>query len=221
MVLSTVAAPIFIPTNNAKGFIIFSTSSPAHVVYWFICGSLSGRCEVIAHWGFGLHALLCFIFIPPLFYFSFSLCYGLNVFPLNFIYWSLDLPCNGILKLGLWEIIRVTLSHEGGVLMMESLKNKKRGQSPSSLHMHTVWSKPLMQNSPRCFSNLIWLPRIKCSSLHWTNNSWRNQGFIHRKKASYSIVSSWSYTSLFRKPWLSRLKKEWFIRLTGVVWLAR
>ena len=46
MLLSTVAAPVCIPTHSAPGF-PFSTSSPALVVYEFIDDGHSEMCKVI------------------------------------------------------------------------------------------------------------------------------------------------------------------------------
>lgn len=34
------------------------------------------------------------------------------------------------------------------------------------------------------FSKLHWLPQVKCSSLHGSNLSYRNQDFIHRQKST-------------------------------------
>ena len=54
ILLSTVAAPICIPTNSAKDS-PFTTSSPALVVCWFIDDGHSDRCEMVSHCGFNLH----------------------------------------------------------------------------------------------------------------------------------------------------------------------
>ena len=54
ILLSTVAAPVCIPTNSAPGF-PFSTSRPVLVVCWFIDDSHSDRCKMISLCGFNLH----------------------------------------------------------------------------------------------------------------------------------------------------------------------
>ena len=54
ILLSTMAAPVCIPTNSAWEF-LFSTSSPTLVVCWFIDDSHADRCEMISHCGFNLH----------------------------------------------------------------------------------------------------------------------------------------------------------------------
>ena len=54
ILLSTVVAPVCIPTNSKKGS-PFSTSSPALVVCWFIADSHSDKCEMISHCGFNLY----------------------------------------------------------------------------------------------------------------------------------------------------------------------
>ena len=46
ILLSTVAAQVYIPTNSAKGF-PFLTSPPALVVCWFIDDSHSDRYEIL------------------------------------------------------------------------------------------------------------------------------------------------------------------------------
>ena len=53
MLSPTVAVPIYIPTNNAQGF-LFSTSSPTLVASRGFGKSHSDRYEVIAHGGFHL-----------------------------------------------------------------------------------------------------------------------------------------------------------------------
>ena len=53
MLSPTVAVPIYIPTNNAQGF-LFSTSSPTLVASRGFGKSHSDRYEVIAHCGFHL-----------------------------------------------------------------------------------------------------------------------------------------------------------------------
>ena len=50
---STVAVPVYIPTNSAQGF-LFSTSSPTLVTSCVFDKSHSDRCEVIFHGGFHL-----------------------------------------------------------------------------------------------------------------------------------------------------------------------
>ena len=53
ILLSTVAAPICIPTNSAKVFpFLHSLSS---TICWFIDDKHSDRCEVTSHYGFNLH----------------------------------------------------------------------------------------------------------------------------------------------------------------------
>ena len=54
ILLSTVVAPVCIPTNSAKGS-SFPTSLPALVVCWFIDHSHSDRCEMVSCCGFNLH----------------------------------------------------------------------------------------------------------------------------------------------------------------------
>ena len=52
--VSTVAAPIFIPINNAQNS-IFCTSSLTFVIYGLVDDKHSGRYEEISHCGFDLH----------------------------------------------------------------------------------------------------------------------------------------------------------------------
>ena len=51
---SIVAKPIYIPTNNAQGF-VFSTSLPTLVISYLLDDRHSNRYEVRSHCGFDLH----------------------------------------------------------------------------------------------------------------------------------------------------------------------
>ena len=55
ILLSTVAAPVCIPTNSTWRFFLISTSLSTLVVYWFIDDSHPDWCETIPGCGFNLH----------------------------------------------------------------------------------------------------------------------------------------------------------------------
>ena len=59
MLFSRVAAPVCIPTSNAKGFPFLSIHSPIPVVSCVVIVSHSDRCEVTSHCSFDLHFFEC------------------------------------------------------------------------------------------------------------------------------------------------------------------
>ena len=55
ILLSIVAVPIYIPTNNSVGCSLLSTPSPAFIACGLFDDDLSGWCEVIPYCSFDLH----------------------------------------------------------------------------------------------------------------------------------------------------------------------
>ena len=54
ILFSTVAAPIYIPTNSAQGFLFLHTLANI-IIYRLFADGHSDRCEVISRCGFDLH----------------------------------------------------------------------------------------------------------------------------------------------------------------------
>ena len=55
ILFSIVVVSVNIPTNSARGFPFFPTSSSAFIVCRFFNDDHSEQCEVIPHYSFGLH----------------------------------------------------------------------------------------------------------------------------------------------------------------------
>lgn len=72
----------------------------------------------------------------------FRFCYGQNVCILwRFVCWSLNPQGDGIWRRGLWEVVRVRLSHEDGALMMRlvALEEEEARSVSLSAFTHEHW----------------------------------------------------------------------------------
>lgn len=84
-------------------------------------------------------------------------CSGLNVcFPLQFVCWNTNHQCDGIRRLGLWEV----LSHEGGTLM-KGISARIKGTPEIPLILFLPWEDTMRSWLSATILVLIWTYRLQ------------------------------------------------------------